>query len=207
MNEALPSYQKDSTYAELAAAGISASVIFSSILHERLALNPSLEQHLFDPYLDKDLAEACLTRYPDFDREALAGIITDSPRAIILSGSRMPEENEYADHVIQAAEKRLENHRQAVAQRKSIFEEFNKQHGLAYQGVGDPKENLSAFHCGRTALQMKIKGYDELEIRNAILATETKDAAFADRILERTAAVFTRLMYIKIMSRLRIHRK
>lgn len=197
LNETLPSYQKDSTYAELAAAGISASVIFFSILHERLALNPSLEQHLFDPYLDKDLAESCLTRYPDFDRGALAGIITDSPRAIILSGSRMPEENEYADHVIQAAEKRLENHRQAVAQRKSIFEEFNKQHGLAYQGVGDPEENLSAFHCGRTALQMKIKGYDELEIRNAILATETKDAAFADHILERTAAVFTRLMYIK----------
>ena len=107
----------------------------ASILRERLALNPSLEQHLFAAYLDKDLAEACLNRYPDFDKEALAGALADSPRAIILSGSRLPEEEQYAEHVIQAAEKRLESHHKSVEQQKSIFEEFNKQHGLAYQGL------------------------------------------------------------------------
>ena len=103
MHEKLPDIQKGLTYAALAASGISAAVIMASILRERLALNPSLEQHLFAAYLDKDLAEACLNRYPDFDKEALAGALADSPRAIILSGSRLPEEEQYAEHVIQAA--------------------------------------------------------------------------------------------------------
>lgn len=200
LHEKLPDIQKGLTYAALAASGISAAVIMASILRERLALNPSLEQHLFAAYLDKDLAEACLNRYPDFDKEALAGALADSPRAIILSGSRLPEEEQYAEHVIQAAEKRLESHHKSVEQQKSIFEEFNKQHGLAYQGVA-PQDNLSAFHCGRTALQMMLKGYEPLAIREAILATETPDdrlpETFADEILERTHQVYDRLMRIK----------
>lgn len=200
LHENLPKIPSGSTYASLAAAGISAVVLVTAILRERLALNPSLEEHLFAPHLDKDLAEACLNRYPDFDREALAGVLTDSPRAIILSGSRMPEEDQYAAHVIQEAEKRLESHHKSIEQQNSVFEEFNKQHGLAYQGVA-PQENLSAFHCGRTALQMRLKGYDPLAIRDAILATETPDdklpERFADEIVERSGQVYERLMRIK----------
>lgn len=200
MQKNLPKIEKGMTYAQLAAAGIAAVAIVAGILHERLALNPSLEQNLHATFLDKDLAEACLNRYPDFDKEALQGVFADSPRAIVMSGNRSFKEQEYGERIVAEAEKRLAKHSHQVQEQKSVFEEFNKQHGLSYQGI-TPQDNVSAFHYGRTALQLMIKGYDEFAIRNAILLTDAPEdrppEKFADEIIDKTRKVHGRLQNIK----------
>jgi hypothetical protein len=189
------------SYQSLLSKGITAKEIYQAILRTRLELNPSLSQKLYASFMDKDMAEACMHLYPDFDKDALAGIIQESPRAILLSGTRLPEERNYAENVIQEASKRLVDVGQRQEQEKSIFMEFNRQRGLVSQGVVEAKNAMSAFQWGRSALQMLMKGYDLFTIRKAIIDTadplDKSPEAFADDILEKTPKVYDRLMQVK----------
>ena len=195
----LPSIEKCKTYAELTGKGIAAATIVMAVLHEHLDLNPSLGQRLFAERLDKDIAESCLNRYPDFNREALNSVFVESPRAIALSGIQSFKEQDYAKDVVKEAENRLRSYTDQVKEEQSILQEFNKQHGLSYQGV-TPQDNASDYHCGRTALQMMKEGYDELEIRNAIMATDLptgkQPEKYADEIIAKAHKVRERLKNI-----------
>lgn len=190
----------DKTYQELKAQGITATDILISIVRERINLNPSVGQKLYAPFLDKDLAETAIYRYPDFDRNDLKKALGSFPRAILLQGTHLKEEKDYADNILQQAEKRIENTEKINEEQKNLMTEFNRQQGFAYQGLENPQQAQNVFQVGRTALMMLKNGYDEIQVRNAVM--ESLDSSIgsvesvADHVMGRTQQVLDRLKKI-----------
>lgn len=192
------------SYKELLEHGFKPMEIVTAILQERMELNPSLKQRLYMPFVDKDLTEAALTRYPDFDLDALKGIINSFPRAIILSGTRLPEEKDYADNVIAEATKRIEAASNIKKAQEKLQESLKNQQDVQYQGVTGETSNMkmSIYHLGRTALAMMRSGSDEQLIRDMIAGNTLPDMPADDlddmvkRIISQNREVIKRVQAI-----------
>lgn len=165
------------SYKDLLDHGFKPIELVLGILQERIELNPSLKQRLYMPFVDRDLAESTLTRYPDFDLDALKGILTSFPRAIILSGTRLPEEKNYVDNVIAEAHKRIEATNKDKQAQEKLQETFKSQQDVQYQGVTGETSNMkmSIYHLGRTALSMMRSGSNEQLIRDMISSNTSDD--------------------------------
>ena len=165
------------SYKDLLDHGFKPIELVLGILQERIELNPSLKQRLYMPFIDRDLAESTLTRYPDFDLDALKGIFTSFPRVIILSGTRLPEEKNYVDNVIAEAHKRIEATNKDKQAQEKLQETFKSQQDVQYQGVTGETSNMkmSIYHLGRTALFMMRSGSNEQLIRDMISSNTSDD--------------------------------
>lgn len=200
----LPSKETCKTFAEVAALGFTAYMVYQAVLHEKLALNPTFAGHLFDANIDRETAETCLVKYPDFDREALTGVLREtSPRAELLYATGLPEEKNYAEHVIRDVQREMDEQKGIVHEEESLLYEFNRHRGLAYQGI-QAQDADPSYQYGKSALQLRLKGNDELAVRNVLLQSITDDMPisqkpekFVDEILRRTNDVYQRLMAVK----------
>ena len=198
-----PEIPKDKNYAELMAMGIEPLDIYRSILKEKIDLNPSLTGRLYERGLDVDMAEACLTRYPDFDREALTSIIAASPRAVLVHGLKIDEGKQYDFKVMKEAEQRRSEYQEEQQATEQLKYEFNRQRGLAYQGI-EAQNADPAYQYGRSAVMLLLKGFEPMDIRSEILQGLTPEipikdtpAKFADTIMEKATKVYERLMKVK----------
>lgn len=200
----LPSKDTCKTFAEVAALGFTAYNIYQAVLHEKLLLNPTFASHLFAPNIDRETVETCFVKYPDFDREAMAGVLKEySPRAQLLDLTGLPEERNYADNVIQNVQREMDEQKGIVREEENLLFDFNRRRGLAYQGI-QAQDADPSYQFGRSALQMRLQGKDELTVRNLMLQSITPDmliskppAVFVDNILEKTEDVYQRLMAVK----------
>lgn len=192
------------SYKDLLDKGFTPTEMVIGILQDRMELNPSLKQRLYLPFVDKDLAESALTMYPDFDHDALKGIINSFPRAIILSGTRLPEEKNYADNVIAEATKRIEAANNIRKAQEKLQESFKNQQDVQYQGVTGETSNMkmSIYHLGRTALAMMRSGSDEQLIRDMIAGNTPSDMPqnnlddMAEKIIRQNKEVIRRVQAI-----------
>lgn len=200
----LPSKETCKTFAEVTALGFTAYMVYQAVLQEKLLLNPTFAAHLFDANIDRETAETCLVKYPDFDREALTGVLREtSPRVELLYGTGLPEEKNYAEHVIRDVQREMDEQKGIVHEEENLLYEFNRHRGLAYQGI-QAQDADPSYQYGKSALQLRLKGNDELAVRSALLQSVTDDMPiakkpdeFVDDILRQTEDVYQRLMAVK----------
>ncbi len=189
-----------SSYADLCVR-FSPLELFQSALVEHLRLNPSIRRRLFEDHVIADITETCFARCPDFNREAMLGILRMTPAAILLDGSHRPKDYAFAENTIREAERRLAGDDPAKRQEDSILAEFNRQCGLAAQGVNVSVSAMSAYQYGQSALKMLMAGYDKNGIRSCIeKVVQPKDMTpekFADTIMDSTQEVYTRIQNAK----------
>ena len=95
------------SYKDVRAQDYWAIDIWRGLLQKRLELNPSLVGRLWERGLDWDMAEACLAYCRDLDREDLFGLVSCSPRAILLEGTELPEAYHYPEVVMEEAARQL----------------------------------------------------------------------------------------------------
>jgi len=185
------------SYKKLIEAKITPIDLFKQALHERIKTYPSISARLTAPFLDKDIAEKLLTKYPDFDKFQLHEVIKqNSPRALMPG---IPEN--YAVKVIDEVEKRIEATRKKETYTKTVQEEYNRQCGLASEGV-NIDSHMSLYQDGRAALRMLLNHIDPLDVRNAIVAAATTAAVitpllYADNVLQGAEAVYQRIHDLK----------
>lgn len=200
----LPSKEACKTFAGMTALGFTAYMVYQAVLQEKLLLNPTFAARLFDANIDRETVETCLVKYPDFDREALTGVLRErSPRAELLYTTGLPEEKNYAEHVIRDVQRDMDEQKGIVHEEENLLYEFNRHRGLAYQGI-QAQDADPSYQYGKSALQLRLKGNDELAVRNALLQSVTDDMPitkppekFVDHILQRTEDVYQRLMSVK----------
>lgn len=177
--------------------------IFQSVLMEHLRLNPSVRRRLFEENVMADLVETCFARCPDFDQDAMLGILRMSPAAILLDGSRRPKAYVFAENTIREAQRRLAGDDPVKRREDSILAEFNRQCGLAAQGVSISVSAMSAYQYGQSALKMLLNGYDKNGIRACIeKVAQPRDVTperFADSIMTSTQEVYIRIQNLKNM--------
>ncbi len=175
--------------------------LFQSALMEHLRLNPSIRRRLFEENIMADLVETCFTRCQDFDRDAMLGILRMSPAAILLDGSRRPKAYAFPENTIREAERRLAGDDPAKRKEDSILAEFNRQCGLAAEGVSVSVSAMSAYQYGQSALKMLLSGYDKNGVRACIeKVAQPRDITpekFADVIMTSTQEVYTRIQNLK----------
>ena len=175
--------------------------LFQSSLMEHLRLNPSIRRRLFEENVMADLVETCFTRCPDFDRDAMLGILRMSPAAILLDGSRRPKAYAFAENTIREAERRMAGDDPAKRKEDSILAEFNRQCGLAAEGVSVSVSAMSAYQYGQSALKMLLAGYDKNGVRACIeKIAQPRDMTpekFADVIMASTQEVYNRIQNLK----------
>lgn len=188
---------KNLSYKQLINSGITSLDLFKQAFRERLDTYPSLCAILTAPFIDKDISEKLLTRYPDFDKDDLADILRlHSPRALMPGIS-----DGYSTTVIEAVEKRLEIAHKQKDYIKTVQQEYNKQCGLAAEGVG-AESNMSSVYDYRSAFRMLLNHVDPIDVRNAIFAA-AKTAlvmapmVYANDILHKVEAVHERLKRIE----------
>lgn len=195
----LPNQQDKGSYQMLLRLGYTAKDIYQAAIKERIQTYPSVALSLSADFIDKDACEKILTKYPDFSLDDLKYTIQDnSPR------SQMPGiSSEYPELVIREAEQRIEKTREQENQAKDIQREYLRQCGLANEGV-EPEANMVAYHDGRAALRMIVKGIDRTEILNSIAAgaePQQKDPdAYAKKIMQQVEKVKHRLEEVKTYS-------
>lgn len=195
----LPKLAKGVAFATL---GVTAGVLFAVLLRERLELNPSLEQNLFTADLDRDITETALQRYPDIDREALAGVLQNTPRAILFSGTNLAEGKDYAENVLKTVETRIQEQQKQQEEQKARQKELQQQHSAVRQGLAEEKA-LSVYDSGLIALRMLQKGYDDMEIRDSLMNANMRipkgrnQEETVDAVLQRTKEMSRRLQAIK----------
>ena len=192
------------SYKTLFELGYTAAAVYKAVLGEHIKLNPSLAQHIYEPFVDKDVAETFLTKYKDTDREALLGVLNDTPRAILMKGTGLPEEKHYGDSVLRAVEQRIAEFKKQEAAQNEMRALWLRQLDLQTQGMeGKPADIMLKFQIGSIALSMKERGWDDTQIRSAILSTTSfpenmKDAEeLANAVMERLPAVYERREAIK----------
>lgn len=189
-------------YLAVTSGGISPKDIVISLLQERLRLNPSLSQSLHKSFVDRDVAESVLSRYPDFDIEALKGTLADFPRAIILSGSKMAEERDYVDNVIKAVQKRIHSQNKKLQENEQMKEAFRQEQDMLSQGMAGETASMkmSIYHVGRAALSMMKNNTDEMELRRMIIsnvdAKEGEIEAITNNIIRQNREVLARIKNI-----------
>ena len=190
------------TFKEMLALDYTAQAIWKYLLQERLALNPSRAGRLWEKGVDRDIAETCLLRYKDFDREALHDVIGQSPRAILLEDTGLAEAYDYADEVIDSVVEQMAENAAQLAEEDALEEEYSRQLELSAEGL--EFDTASEYQCGQGALQLMMHGYDTLAIRNALLKktsqqkAKSKTAApYVDGILQRVRNAYSRILAIK----------
>lgn len=158
----LPQKIKDS-YQNLLRLGYQAQDLYRAAIKERIQVYPSVALSLNASYVDKDVCEKLLTKYPDFKLDDLKNALYEvSPRAQMPGISA-----EYPDLVVDEVVKRLKKSREQENRVKDVQREYLHQCGLASEGV-ELEANMLAYHDGRAALTMLNDGVDQTEIRNAI---------------------------------------
>lgn len=200
----LPAATSHEPFAELTKLGFSAFDLYQQVLHEKLAFNPSFASRLFDENIDCETVETCFVKYPDFDREAMEGILRDkSPRAELLFATGLPEEKGYAETVVSQVQHTMKEQENTVQEEESLLYEFNRHRGLAYQGV-QAQDADPSYQFGKSALMLRLKGRDDLSVRYALLQSITPEMPitkapekFVDDIIERVGEVYQRLMRVK----------
>lgn len=192
------------SYKTLFELGYTTAAIYKAVLGEHIKLNPSLSQHLYEPFVDKDVAETFLTKYKDADREALLGVLSDTPRAILMKGTGLPEEKHYGESVLRAVEQRIADFKKQEAVQNEMRALWFRQLNLQTQGMeGKPADIMLKFQIGGIALSMKERGWDDMQIRTAILSSaavgdNVKDTEeLANAVMERLPAIYERREAIK----------
>ena len=193
----------EGSYAELIDQGFTPKDIIISLLQKRLELNPSMSHVLHKNFVDKDLAESALSRYPDFDLDAMRGVFADFPRAIILSGSNMAEEKNYVENVIETAQKRIDRQKEKSRESEQLKEAFRQKQDVLHQGVAGETASMKMpiYHVGRAALSMMQNNTDEMSLRKMIIsnvdAPEDQMEAITNDIIKKNRDVMQRMKIVK----------
>lgn len=193
----------EGSYSEVIAQGFAPKDIIISLLQKRLELNPSMRHVLHKNFVDKDLAESALSRYPDFDLDAMRGVFANFPRAIILSGSKMGEEKNYVENVVETAKKRIDKQKEANKESEQLKEAFRQKQDVLHQGVTGETASMKMpiYHVGRAALSMMQNNTDEMVLRKMIIsnvdAPEDQMEAITNSIIKKNREVLNRMKIVE----------
>ena len=186
------------SYKQLMKMGFTPLDLYLQAIRERLDAYPSHAAMLTASFIDKDTVEKLLMRYPDFDKDALYKVIDgNSPRRLMPG---IPEA--YPGLVLNEVQERIKSVNKQKDYEKSIEKEYNRQCGLATEGVYNTNNMLSVWRDGRADLRMLLKHIDPADIKVAIVAA-AKTAAimvplvYADDIIHKAQEVMERMEGIK----------
>lgn len=190
---------KNLTFSELAAEGITALNIFYAVVKEHYDLNPSIARRLHEPQIDVDTVETIKMRYPDIPAEILIGAIAKSPRGVLLSGIQSANAiNHYPNMVMMKVEELIASTKNRNEFDQNNKQEFKNEEAIARQGLN--VQDISVHSIGRSALKMLIKGHNPTTIKSTIIGLYDHPADVKvdviDEIMERTTEVYRRLLHI-----------
>jgi len=176
--------------------------VYKLILERKIYDTPSVSNRLYEVFLDIDMAESCLSRYRDLDKEELKEIINKSPRAILLSNLDIPEAKDYADNVIKKAEERLKKTNEIQYEKETMESLFYQETDIINQGINISEKLENPYQYCKGALKLFLKGGDELSIRETILNLASKfkikdPESFTDKIMINVKMIYRRMLNIK----------
>lgn len=197
-----PKVSRNNHIANLKKEGLTSFDVYRIVLERKIYDTPSISNRLYETFLDIDMAESCLSQYRDFDKEELKEIISDSPRAILLSNMDISEAKDYADNVIRKAEERLKKANE-IQYEKDIMESLIYQEAdIIKQGINISGKLEYPYQYSRSALKLFIKGGDELAVSEIILNLATKfnidnPEKFTENIITNAKEIYRRMLNIK----------
>ena len=178
---------KGKNFSEL---GISLKQLYQQVMRSRIDKTPSFQLELSEPFADRDAVEEIINTYPDISILKLKeAIIACSPRAQLPGISP-----NYADEIINSATKRLQRVESKLRDKAELQQEYNKQRGLATEGVYENKNPMGALKDGRIALKMLRRHINRDDVKTYLIALAkaaaiTAPLMYADTILEHASAV------------------
>ena len=194
LNDSLHPIPEVSTFAELKERGFSIGDLYKEAVHRRIMTYPSTAGMLTAPFLDRDVVEKLMTRYPDIERKELENAIREnSPRAQMSGISK-----EYPSIVLDNVNERLE----LLAQQEKRQEEYRKKMEERTQTekeaftAGSHTWNL-AFCTGLVAIRMLQEGHSAMDILPALVQPPDIMEPDAVRIMSSAENVLSRLDYIR----------
>lgn len=183
-----------STYADLKAQGINVIDLYRDAIRRRIMNYPSTAAMLTAPFVDKDVVENLITRYPDIERKDLEKAIREiSPRAQMSGIGK-----DYPATVIESVNERME----LLAQQKERRDEYREQMEKRTQSekaaftAGSPTWNLSLC-AGLAAIRMLQEGHSAMDILPALIQPPDINEPDAIRIMNSAENVLSRIDYIK----------
>jgi hypothetical protein len=193
----VPEIPKGMDYHGLMNAGFTTFDLFKSALKERIQDYPSTAGMLTASFIDKDVVEKLIHRYPDMDREDIVEVIQQkSPRALMCGITK-----NYPTLVVEEVTHRLAEALEKQNHLQDVKKAYNLQRGLVAEGVDIHNEDcMTAFYDGHAATRMLLGGQSPLDIRTAILLASTSETAsveYADHIVQSAENVVERLNKIR----------
>lgn len=178
---------KSKNFSEL---GISLKQLYQQVMRSRIDKTPSFQLELSEPFADRDAVEEIINTYPDVSILKLKeAVFACSPRAQLPGISP-----NYADDIVNSAMKRLQRVESKLHEKAELQQEYNKQRGLATEGVYENKNPMGALKDGRIALKMLRRHINRDDIKTYLIALAkaaaiTAPVMYADTILEHASAV------------------
>lgn len=186
----LPMITPGLSYAELKNKGLGVKELFAHALQERMAVYPSTAGMMTAGFLDKDITEKLLNRYPDIDRQELISVLKKTPRAQMCGISM-----QYAENVMEDVLERLDAAARQENHNVSLQNAFGQALGIVTEGVVVEQDPMVEAHDGKAVLRMMLAQQDPLDIRHALLATSTAEnvnADYADSLIAKAQEVLQR---------------
>jgi hypothetical protein len=188
------------SYQSLQNRGITLSDLFRKAYFERVQAYPSVAGKLTSGFMDKDICEKLLSRFPDISRTDLENVIHEcSPRAQ-MPGIPLV----YPVLVMDETVRRVETQNLHKAHTESIQSEYNRQYGLAAEGV-NATANMAAYQQGRAALSMLTAGVSSAEIKQAMFDDLAQEAipdkfGYIENIMEHASNVYARMQALETIN-------
>ncbi|MBR3721651.1 MAG: hypothetical protein IKN12_02715 [Selenomonadaceae bacterium] len=197
-----PMILRNRSVKELKKEGLTVLDIYKIVLERKIYDMPSISDRLYESFVDLDMAESCLKQYRDFDRDELKEIINGSPRAILLSNLDVVEAKDYAESVIQKAEKRLEKAYKIQNEKDRMESAFNQEGDITKQGIESSEKLEYPYQYSKSALKLLLLGYDDLSVRNIVsdmaIKYNMKDPeSLTNDVLTSAKKIYNRMMNIK----------
>lgn len=193
---------QNETWEKLKIADFSMADLYTQAIKERIEAYPSTAGNLTAAWLDKDIAEKLMTKYKDLDVAELEATIAErSPRAAMAG---VPDN--YPSKVIETAKERIDRTNKRVAERESLQNEYNRQCGLAAEGV-DAVTAMDEYQLGKAALTMIMNGNDVSDVKSAMTENVKKISAnsmdrkpkeYIDDIISKVQEVRSRVTSLKM---------
>lgn len=183
-----------STFAELKERGFTVGDLYKDAVHRRIRSYPSTAGMLTAPFLDRDVAENLMTRYPDIERMELEQAIREnSPRAQMSGIGKS-----YPSVVLENVHKRMENlaeqkKRQSEYQKK--MREQTKSEKNAFV-AGSPLWNITLC-TGLVAIRMLQEGHSAMDILPALIQPPDIKEHDAIQIMSHAEDVLARMDRIR----------
>lgn len=179
---------------ELKERGVTVGDLYQDAIHRRICHYPSTAAMLTAPFVDRDVVENLLTRYPGIDRKDVEEAIREnSPRAQ-MSGVG----EDYPATVIESVYTRL-NRLAEQKKRQSEFTKEMKEHTRLEKDAftaGSSTWNLTLC-TGLVAIRMLQEGHSDREILPALIQPPDITEQDASHIMSSAENVLSRMEYIR----------